>query len=292
MNALPEDFTLYSEWEEYMAHITFPAWMGATRIGDRPQGLSRTLWPITLETYRSDTEPALTQPNDASPIRIIAWYRFLRSDTPAGWSASPLIRKALGFDDLRLEGFVRIESPEAITRRWSESQRRALRKYEAQAERFTLRSVASQEFWEILSRSDTARRIERSVAGRLYLSSVRRRLLRASRHVTCIVLADEGGHAAGMAWLDSPTHKASYYLIGFTYESGARSHCMTGLMREWLARSYEHGYELAHLGTFWRTGDPTEWKGFSLFKSKFGTQYVQLSAPLVQVRYRGRSFPQ
>ena len=57
---------------------------------------------------------------------------------------------------------------------------------------------------------------------------------------------------------------------------------MIALFEHVFKRAQILGMAYIDMGVFWKKGEPSSWKGFSAFKSKFGTQIVD--SPPVAIR--------
>ena len=88
---------------------------------------------------------------------------------------------------------------------------------------------------------------------------------------------------AGIAVLNSPTCKSSYYSAGFFMAGTEKLPLMTGLMDHWFQTSQSRGFRVVQFGNFWVPGNPSSWKGFSDFKAKFGAKIIVYQPLLFRV---------
>jgi len=59
---------------------------------------------------------------------------------------------------------------------------------------------------------------------------------------------------------------------------------MTGLFDHWFKDSLAQNTAFIDFGNFWKKGDPRSWKGFSIFKAKFGPTYFFYKPKLYKFR--------
>lgn len=257
------------QWPEYDVASNFEPEVKPVRTGIKPFGVRWGLWPLFLEQYVGDQEPALNEPS--APPRLLVWRRTHPSPKPAGWIA-------LGRKVSRREGYVPLGQG-SFESRWSESARRERRAWHQQhlGTTHTIEKVGFDEFKSAYLASAVGIRL-----GEYHLRMVARRL--KGPHADAVELwaarGRTGALTAGIAVVSSDTCKASYYLCGFHSNDGVPA--MIGLMDHWLSWAQERGHAYADLGEFWIPGAPREWKGFSLFKSKLGPEYVDYPPALIR----------
>jgi hypothetical protein len=279
MEALPEDFVLYTEWPEFQRENDFPAMMHAAYVGDAPRGLRRGIWPLFSEAYVSDTEPSTALPG---PSRFILWQRLMRTDVPAGWRHGSLVAELCGESYNYAIGYVRLSPDHSHFLRWAPAEKPRLKRWreELLGKAYAIETIDPETFWNAYQGSDTWKKIDR-----FYLTWLHTKLFEQfAPHgtVECRVARNlhTGEVVAGMATLGSQPHKSSYYFIGFLCEAGREDHAMTGMMHDWFVRSVDKGCTHLHLGQFWDKSSPKNWRGFSDFKAKFGTEYIHFPPTL------------
>jgi hypothetical protein len=277
----PEGFVPHYQWPEYGFEADVPPFLAPRAVGKNPTGMYRRFWPIVVEEYISDNEPVLadSDPEGISLNRVLIWQRVFREDHPSGWRK--LTQRPPG-----LEGFAELGRPDYWAT-WSESARRYRRKWhdEYAGKEYAIETITGEEF----IRHYTASSIKPFIK-KLYSEIVVRKQKRGS-HIDFFAVRHSTSKEiiSAMSVVDSPTHKASYYLCGFIKPEYEKIPAMVGLMDEWHARGLRRGMRFLHFGRFWQKGDPSDWKGFSLFKSKFGLQYVAYPPALWRLA-RGRLF--
>ena len=275
---LPEDFVLYTEWPEFRAVEMTPQWVCPEYVGINPRGLRRGFWPLYAESYVSDIEPCTAL---AGPGRLVMWQRLNRTSIPPGWKANGL---ALFLDDKGScrEGFTRIYQDGTHFDNWAPTERARRKRWINQSldKEYIILTVSVDVFWNAYKTSATWRKIEFFYRMMLH----KQLILWADRSLTCRVVknSNTGDIVAGMATLDSLECRGSYYFIGFLCESGKKDHAMTGLMNDWFENSTRKGIKYIYFGQFWDKDSPHNWKGFSDFKAKFTTDYIDFPPLLVK----------
>lgn len=262
----PEGFVLYYQWPEYDLESDAPPFMRPYSTGKDPKGLNRGIWPIVIEEYVSDKEPVLadSDPGGTARNRIVVWQRVFKQDASADW-------KLFFIKDKRLEGFAIVDGKD-YTARWSESARRYLRKWKKEYEHtaYQIEPATLEVFLAGYAQGSVRKDIRA-----MYTSTLERKVARGANVDLWIVRhLSSGDIAAGMAFINSPSCKGSYYLCGFVSPSHEHVPAMIGLIDAWYQRAHAQGIRFLHFGRFWQKGDPKDWKGFSQFKAKFGLRYI------------------
>ena len=277
---IPEDFVIYTEWPEFMSAEMMPSWTRARYVGSSPRGMRRGIGPLVIESYVSDKEPTI----GAGPGRIVIWQRLSRSDVPQGWHTNRLISKIASGKPYR-EGFSLIESDESHFLRWAPTERARRRHWHKDLlnKKYRIDTVTGGEFWTAYKTSSTWKKIERF--NRMTLHQLLNFYADHGTNLVCRVMRriDTGEIVAGMSTLNSPTCRGSYYFIGFLCDSGRADHAMTGLMDDWFTYASEKGIRYVDLGHFWGKDSPHNWKGFSDFKAKFVTHYIDFPPILIRL---------
>jgi len=277
----PEGFIPYHQWAEYDLPSDAPPLLGPRLVGKKPVGMYRRIWPIVVEEYISDTEPVLadSDPEKISLNRALIWQRLFRTDIPKGW-------RRLSLAPPQLEGFALLDTPD-YTERWSESARRYRRKWHAEflGSVYTIEQISLEEFLASYMQSPIKKETKN-----MYRDIARRKLANgAGLDIWAVRHKESKEIVAGMIYITSPSSKGSYYLCGFILEKYRDTPAMVGLVDAWHARGIKNGIRFLHFGRFWQKGDPNEWKGFSLFKSKFGLHYISYPPALWRFA-RGKLF--
>ncbi len=286
MNEIPDDFVLYTEWPEFMSAEMMPRLLKPHYVGENPSGLRRNIGPLCVEGYVSDKEPLLNEPG---PSRIVIWERLGRTDIPPNWSTNNLISRMASSIPYR-EGFAIVDQDGSHFTRWAPTERaRRRRWHEVLIDRkYRIVDISGDEFWTAYKTSSTWKKIRyfyRELLRqmfRLYQQNGQPVVYRVVRRI------DTGEIVAGMATLDSLKYRGSYYFIGFLCDAGRTDHAMTALMDDWFTRSSESGIRYVQLGHFWGKDSPENWKGFSDFKAKFTTHYIDFPPLLVRFVRRSR----
>jgi hypothetical protein len=283
IHELPEGFVPREQWPEYALAADVPPLLAPRVVGKRPVGMYRRFWPIVVEEYISDEEPVLadSDPSGVALNRMIIWQRLCRSDVPRGW-------RVFSSEPTRLEGFAEIQQGE-YWHQWSESARRYRKKWheECLGSRYRISAVSYADFERAYKKSTVVKVVKNSL-----LDVIKRKLaLPEGKHIElwCAESLETGEFVAGMATITSPTCHGSHYISGFVTQAAGKDPAMVGLMDHWFHISHARGVRFLHFGGFWTKGSPENWKGFSLFKSKFGLKYIACPSPLFRFQ-RGRLF--
>ncbi|MBI3573677.1 hypothetical protein HY090_01360 [Candidatus Kaiserbacteria bacterium] len=260
----PEDSGGYiplHAWPEFDPMPSIPAFLKPGHVGENPEGTYWRFWPFSFEEYRTDAEPMIEPlPKELrTPLRIIMWQRFFRTDTPEGWTT---------FSDKPslVMGFTKLD-PE-YTKRWSKTLRQNLRDWNARylGKEYVVEPVSFVEFKEAYTKStlplmvryETPKEIEARMQGPAHVSFF------AARRI------DDKSITGGIAVMYSSSRPLSYYLAGFHTKKAGNAPVVVGLLDHWFQESLKEQIEFLDFGNFWQQGDPSAWKGFSAFKAKLG----------------------
>ena len=262
----PDGFVMYQEWPEYNLAAEFASFECAINLPNR-SGIRKGPWPLVVDVFYGDTEPDERLPKDEeAPNRAQFWLRTFRQDVPKGWrTSSSRVSKIEGFADIR-EG--------DCTARWSDTAKRHRNKWHREFLN-TKYSIEDAEY-AIYKQAYLTSTIGLQIHSFILTTLEKKLASSQGRHIELKIMKDlqSGRVVAGMAVMHSPTYKASYYQSGFYVESVKDEPVMVGLFEDWFVSSKAKGYMYLHLGNFWMEGNPASWKGFSQFKTKFGTQYI------------------
>jgi hypothetical protein len=285
LSELPQGFIPREQWPEYLLTASPPPTFKPEAVGENPRGMRWGLWPLTFEEYITDLEPdlAVSDPDHLARNRIVLWRRLTRTDIPKGWhqfSKKPS----------RLEGIAEIKNAD-YWRRWDESARRYRRRWVTNClnKIYTIAEVPYEEFAHAYMQSTVVKKV-----GRETLNIAKRRIEQEKnelRFTECwgVRRMSDDMLMAGMVITNSPSCGGSYYLCGFYKAEVGEDPLMMGLMDNWFSISLKRGIRFLHFGGFWIKGDPKNWKGFSIFKSKFGLFYLYYPPLLLRI-VRGKFF--
>ena len=222
--------------------------------------IRQSIGPIVMEHSYGPIEPV----PPSGPWRYCLWDSFSVRQPPRGWRScrSPFWRRRTGYAIIPATGDIHLE--------WSELARRERKKWLAQDEleiavldpatycRFYAQCGKSASL--IQTFSESIRRKAEHHGSRLHLSGV-------VRKGTMDVIA-------GLAVLDIPEIHASIHVSGFVLDAARQTSANVGLITHWFMQSQERGIHFCDFDGFYSKGEPTSWKGFSRFKSQFGTRFI------------------
>ncbi len=277
----PPGFVPYQNWEEYqLPYATLPIFQPKW-VGQDPKGFFRGIWPMFTEEYISDMEPILadSDPTGTAPSRLLIWQRVFRTDIPPGWNIK-------GDQPSMLGGFATLNSPD-FRRNWSESARRYVKKWhiDFKGTHYRVIQLPAEEFIKHYRRATLPLSQKMENPG-----EVRRRLAHGAKmEFWCVQHIATGEIAAGMATIPSPSNNGSYYLHGLLVKKYSHDPLMEGLMDHWHERCFAANIRYLHFGHFWQPGESSDSKGFSMFKAKFGLEYISYQPRLFK-SVRGRLF--
>ena len=269
--AAPVGFIPRQNWPEFNLPAQMPQFMKPEAIAGDPSGVRWRFWPFFFEEYTSDTEPIVTTwEKTRGYLRIIKWHRLSRTDTPAGWKR--FFKRsyvAIGFAELSAD----------YSSSWSKVARYDRRYWlELVSEgSYRIRPLSWNEFKVVYPKSVVGRKV-----GTVSIDALDGVVSAGGgAFVECYVVVGKTNEIlAGIAVLNSPTCKSSYYSAGFFMAGTEKLPLMTGLMDHWFQISQSRGFRVVQFGNFWVPGNPSSWKGFSQFKAKFGPKIV-LYQPLL-----------
>jgi hypothetical protein len=248
------------EWPEFNSAKAIPPFMRPAALDN---GTYWRVWPFSFEHYRTDAEPELRPlPADRrTPFRIVMWQRLSRGDMPSGWTAfSDTPQYKVGFVPL---------APEYHAR-WSETMRRQRRKWLEKAHEYEIVSSSYEEFADAYKKGTIPATLKGSV-----LWEIRMRMKNPETPVSFLLAKrkKDGRAIAGFARMDSASLPITYYLTGFITRGMGHESGMAGLFDRWFSDALSEGLKFADLGNFWKQGDDSTWKGFSVFKARFNPHY-------------------
>jgi hypothetical protein len=263
------------QWPELNTIESMPAFSHPTKLENG--GVYWRLWPFSFEDYRTEHEPDVRDlPQDLRmPVRIIMWQRKNGVRAPQGW---------FGFSDrpfLKV-GFVPVEP--GYSKQWSETSLRELKRWRRllAAKRYTCRRITYEEFSDGYLKSTLPLLLRQSM---LYEVKVRMRNSKTPVTFFGAERISDGKIVAGLAVMESPELGISYYLAGFFKKQVQDEPVMAGLFDFWFQDGIARGLKFIDFGNFWKPGDESSWKGFSMFKAKFNPLYFFYPAKLYKFRW-------
>jgi SAM-dependent methyltransferase len=215
------------------------------------------------DQFISDDEPPL----GAGPKRKIQWQRIARRDIPAGW------RETNERFSPSMTGFVDLNDFDENNLNWSPHARRHLKHWREQSSKnWEVVDVSAEEFIQAYKKW---RRDPFIV--HFFLRHFNKQRIGHGENVKwfCLRRKDSGKIEAGFVALDIPELQQSIHLISFIYDSAKDDSVGVGLIYEWFNRSKCCGLRFADFDSFWVPGTFAAWRGFSRFKSQFGTRFVR-----------------
>ncbi|MBI2485063.1 hypothetical protein HYW18_02875 [Candidatus Uhrbacteria bacterium] len=259
--ALPDGYRRYTQSEAYIRrectakkHYQFVGRPGA-------YGARWRYGPVAFEKYVADEEPYIER--RGWPRKII-WQRICSNEQPSGWKLSET------WTVPRLTGFVELDSGD-MTRTWSAHARRHLKTFHA-ASTWRLEPVTYAEFLHSYRKTDKPYFIKR-----LFTHVLREKIQAHGVHVRLFgARLDRPGAPleAGLGVFDVPEIGQSVHLLSFIHPRAKMDSVGFGLMERWFLESLNKSMKFLDFDTFWAPKDPVMWRGFSAFKSQFGTRFI------------------
>ncbi len=278
LTALQNGYVPVREWPELNTIETMPKFSTPSRIGKNGEGIYWQLWPFSFENYYSDTEPNIIElpAEKKRPIRIIMWQRRLYGFSSSDWqifSKKPFLKT--GFAPLVDSQYVK---------HWSETARRELKKWRTVyfGTVYVVRSISYDEFAKGYLKSTLGYLLRQSM---LFEVSVRTKNEKTPVAFYGVERISDKKLVAGLAVMESPSLSISYYLAGFFTKDAEHDPVMTGLFDFWFQDAIARGLKFIDFGNFWKPGDESSWKGFSMFKAKFNPLYFFYPAKLYKFRW-------
>lgn len=229
-------------------------------------GVRSQIGPFILERFVNTEEPT----KGMNGKRFVLWDPVTRTDRPAGWHRIP----RLGWR--RLTGYVDLLASTDLHHGWNENVKREWKKWQAQDE-FVIRSASLDAYLAAYAKcgkgsslvsifSDAIRHKARANGDRL--------------HLRVVVRQATGDILAGWCSLDVPEIELSIHVSSFILPASRRGFASVALVEDWFSSARARGIRYADFDGFFAPGDPVSWKGFSRFKSQFGTRYIRYPDPL------------
>jgi len=267
----PEGFHIRFECKSFLERVA-RSHKGFRVVGEEQcWGLRWSRGPFTFERYTSDQEPVV----DPGPHRFIFWQRLKRTDIPKGWYFGNFLT-----NHVRMVGFTEITQPDSYYRSWSDHGQRQRRQFLNKQKHWEQCVISLQEFLDGYAHTRKSRTLKY-----LYQWVVREEERCHGSLVRFVGMrrSATGTLEAAAAFIDIPEIQQSYYLASFVHDSAKKDLVILGLIDHWFRTASEKGIRFLDFGAFWAPGDPGEWKGFSLFKSKFCMRYLQYPNALMKI---------
>lgn len=264
-DAVPSDYNHYRESREFLEREEKVL---RYKLTNNPvPGVTWKFGPIIFERYLSDTEPEVLP----GPSRLVIWQRIRTGDKPKGW------KNFIARADARKTGFAELTKPE-YWNNWSTHAKRHRLKWleNKRKNNWEIYTPTAEEFIDTYKKHKMSPILKRLFIG-LYKDK-----LRAQGDLVGIIGARQmnGPLEAAFIYVDVPEIKQSFHLISFHSEQAKQSSVGVGLIDEWFKYGISRGFSYLDFCLFWAPGDPKDWKGFSLFKSQFGTRFIDYPKPL------------
>lgn len=264
------------EWKEYDGLKSIPSFFSPAKVGVHEEGSYWRFGPVSFEHYKSETEPNIAPlPRRLkAPLRVIMWQRLTRSDATPPWIA---------FSDRPAWKIGFVPLVEDYTKHWSESARRGLKAWKSSvSEKYTLEEI----HWEEFERALKASTLPHTMRGAACFE-IKMRMKNPQTKVVLVGVRRRSNKriVAGMARMYATHAPFSYYMNGFYRKEVAHEPVMVGLFANFFDEAIARGARYLDFGNFWKAGDDSGWKGFSLFKGKFNPLYFFFPATLYQFRF-------
>lgn len=272
---LPEDLVSYRSCREYFERESIALANLSPAGTDVCPGAQWYHGPLRFEKYVGDCEPAY---DPTGKLRFVVWQRIERTDKPAGWKTG---LPGLGF---RMTGFSRVENRDG--RNWSPHAKRHLahwKKLMAKGEREIVFDLSLEEYLDAYALADQDRTMKS-----VFPNIIREKIKAHGRLLHLIGSRRPGGPIdAGFCYLHIPEARQSTHVSAFMAGDAKKDSASTGLIAQWFEDCAAAGIPYLDFGFFWAPGDPSDWHGFSRFKSQFAVRLIQY--PRALYRWYGES---
>jgi hypothetical protein len=255
---------------EYVAREATHNLRGMEKVGSNEcPGLRWKIGPFRFEAYLSDREPQI---DPQGPTRLVIWQPITRNDEVNGWWHSFLPANP------QLTGYVEIRDPDAYWKTWTSHMQRHRAKW-LKEPAYSIEDVSVEAFCKNYTQKNMASWFEH-----MMIDMVQKKVLRHGER-THLFGAFDTDHTmvAGFAVVDVPEGNQSIHLASFITPAAKRTSVGVGMVDIWFRRCIEKGYRYLDFDLFWAKGDPKSWKGFSQFKSQFGTQFIRYPKPYMKI---------
>ncbi|MDB5224936.1 MAG: hypothetical protein JWO43_558 [Candidatus Adlerbacteria bacterium] len=254
----------------------------AERVGIEPKGMRWGLWPFYFEQYVSDQEPdmSLSDPEGQAQARLVMWLRPTRTDRPSGWLH-------MGWRYTRIETYSDITNSQ-YWKSWSKTTRQARKRWlnDVAGKTHIVRIATYEEYERGYTESVVAKRTK---GDSIYMARQLEQYTPDTMTYWIAECMEDKTIKAGIAITSSPSTSNAYYAAAYLHQDSGDYPLMIGLFDEWYKTATAQGYKYLHLGEIWTPGKPKSWKGFSVFKLKFGVICIAYRPVLVRFVW-GRLF--
>jgi hypothetical protein len=267
---LPEGYRPARTWDTYVARESSAGSL-YQHVG-RPEcpGMRWHHGPLWFEGYTGDTEPLI---DEEAPGRLVTWQPVTRQKPPPGWWRSWLPASP------KLTGFAEIREPDAYWKTWSSQMQRHRARWRKH-QSLLIEEVSLDEFV-----ANYGQRRMASWLVRLTIQLMKSKVKRHGERVHFFGALDPVTRKmlAGLAVVDVPEASISIHLASFIRPSVKQTSVGVGLIDAWFERCIARGIRFLDFDLFWTFGDPSDWKGFSRFKSQFGITFVRYPRPFFRI---------
>lgn len=233
-----------------------------------PVGLHWHHGPLEFEGYFSDQEPKVSVERKK---KFVNWQPLSRLDRPRGWWRPWMQMNA------RLTGFAEIKDPEKYWLTWSSHMQRHRERWLKQTA-LTIREVSCEAYLAAFAQAGQPARMKQ-----LYTRMLPQKLRAHGELMHLFAALDAtGAIVAGLAVIDVPEANLSIHFSAFYLPSAEKTSASVGLIDAWFRHGIEHRLRFLDFDLFYAPGDPRSWRGFSRFKSQFGTRFIRYPNPLVK----------
>jgi hypothetical protein len=224
--------------------------------------------PLWFEVFFGDTEPRI----EPGPARMVIWQPTFAREKPKGWLHSWIQMNP------RCTGYVEVGSKDAYWKSWSDHARRHRNRW-LKEDRFQIEDVSLEDFIQAYRRGSALGWLKH-----FFISHLRTRNALHPSLMRIFGARDKksGEILAGFVALDLPEVSSSLHLVSFVDRRAMDSSVGTGLIDHWFQEAIARGTRFLDFDLFWAPGDPREWKGFSRFKSQFGTKFIYYPRPFIR----------
>lgn len=271
---LPDGYVPYRACREYFAREA-TVLQGTTPVSSGAAwGVAWRHGPLRFEKFMTDAEPVR---NDTGRLRLTIWQRLTRRDVPRGWWRAP---EDMG---LRMTGFSEI-ADDRYARHWTSHARRHAARW-AKLVSEGRREIVTLDIETYLK--EYAKADQDAFMKIVYPKVVREKAAAHRDRMRFLGSRRPGGEIdAGLAYLHVPEVATSMHVAAFVGGAAKEDAAGTGLVARWFEDCHADGMRFLDFGFFWAPGDPRDWKGFSRFKSQFGTRLLRYPRPLMRLSGR------
>jgi len=246
---------------------------------DRCPGVRWHFGPLWFEGYLGDEVPIL---EPYAKTRLVIWQPVSRCDAPLPWRRSWLPA------DPQLTGHGVIENPEVYWKDWSSHMQRYRKKW-LKTRPYDIRDVSAEVF---LASYGNKRMSSWLVGMTVELMKAKVRAHGERVHFLGAVDPATGKLVGGFCYVDVPEAHVSIHLASFVKKEVKRTSVGVGMVDRWFADCASRGIVYPDFDLFWAFGDPWSWRGFSRFKSQFGTRFVRHPHAFMRLVWGTRSLEQ